>query len=413
MERPLPHSSESERSLLGLLFVVPERINETDLRAEEFFEPDHRVIYGAMLELGPSKINPVTVASEIERKGATISRAYLASLGDGVPPSSPLDAFVDTVRECYQKRCLIRLLDDGIELSMNGAGFDECFSSVQSSMTRVLPPTGSFHPFSEVLEATLDDVYKGEGACGITGVPTGFAGIDEMTTGLQPGDLWLVAGRPSKGKTAFVLDVARHSVKNGKSVALFSLEMTRKQLVLRMIAAESRVNTMEMRKGRIGTEQAERIDSAAERMKSYRLHINDTPGIDITTFASKCRRLHTLKGVDLIILDYIQIMDMPGKHSRVVEVGRISRGLKILAMDLGIPVLAVSQLSRGSEYDARKPVLSDLRDSGSLEQDADTVLFVHQEKKDGQREIILSKQRNGPVGSIHLGFDGRFATFTD
>ncbi len=430
-----PQSIEAERALLGSIMLKPDGIHEvTDLiSADSFYVEKHRTIYRAMLDLVNAG-NPIDLLStantlkehnELERAGGN---SYLGELVASTPTSANLKYYAEIV----QKKAMMRALIEASS-SIGELGYDESKDIEQlldTAEKRIYEVTSSptLRKFTAIREALgeawerFDSLHKGEHE--LRGVPTGFASLDNILAGFQRSDLIILAARPSMGKTALALDIARQTaIKYGTPVGIFSLEMSSQQLVDRMLSAEARVNAWKLRTGKIDTdEEFDRIRDAMERLSKAPIYIDDQPATNALGMRSVARRLKRESGIGLLIVDYLQLMTSPNARtsdSLTQQVTEISRSLKILARELDVPVLALSQLSRAIETRRGRPRLSDLRDSGSIEQDADVVMFIHNEdrykdnteEKSNVAEILIEKHRNGPTGKVELYFDAKRATF--
>lgn len=429
-----PQAIEAERALLGAIMLKSECMYDiTDtVSVDSFYVDKHRVLYQAMRDLF-SKGEPIDVLSvssrlkankDIDRIGGN---SYLTELVNTVPATANAHYYGDLVQRASTLRGLIDAADFIAEL-----GYDESRDleeTLEAAEKRVyeITNTPSLHKFVSMQESLgeawerIDHLHKSDSA--LRGVPTGYKDLDHMLAGLQPSDLIILAARPSMGKTSLALDIARQTaIHHGTSVGIFSLEMSSQQLTDRMLAAEARVDAWKLRTGKLTTDsEFEQIREAIERLSSAPIYIDDKPANNILGMRSVARRLKREHGLGLIIVDYLQMMAPTGKHSAdslVQQVTEISRSLKALARELDVPVLALSQLSRAVEQRRGRPRLSDLRDSGSIEQDADVVMFIHREDKmsDNQdrpniAEIMIEKHRNGPVGKIELYFDEKKTSF--
>ncbi len=430
-----PQSIDAERALLGAIMLKPDGVHEvTDyVSADSFYVEKHRVIFRAMLDLANAG-NPIDLLSvanrlkenkELDRAGG---QSELAELVSSTPTSSNLKHYAEIV----QKKAMMRGLIDA-SADIGDMGYDESLDLEQlldTAEKRISEVTSSptLRKFTAIREALgeawerFDTLHKGEHE--LRGVPTGFAQLDNILAGFQRSDLIILAARPSMGKTALALDIARQTaIKHGTPVGIFSLEMSSQQLVDRMLAAEARVNAWKLRTGKIDTdEEFERIRDAMEKLSKAPIFIDDQPATNALVMRSAARRLKRENGIGLLIVDYLQLMTTTAARSNdslVQQVTEISRSLKILARELDVPVLALSQLSRAIETRRGRPRLSDLRDSGSIEQDADVVMFIHnedrykenQEEKSNVAEILIEKHRNGPTGKVDLYFDAKRATF--
>ncbi len=429
-----PQNNESERALLGALMIRPDGMLEAVdvLSPDAFYSEKHRVIYRAMMALF-SKSEPIdveSVRSRLSDDGSLESvggASYLAELVTEVPAASNARHYAEQVQKKFMLRSLIDAGEEIAEMGYDEA--EEVDVTLDQAEKRIYEVTSSptLSKFTSLRE-TLKDAWERlehlqENKDQLRGVRTGFRDLDNMLAGLQKSDLVILAARPSMGKTAFALDIARQSaVQHGTTVGIFSLEMSAQQLVDRMVAAEAKVNSWNLRTGRItDQEDFNRIRDAYDRLSRAPIFIDDQPGSNILKMRSVARRLKREHGLGLLIVDYLQLMVPTGARasdSLVQQVTEISRSLKVLARELDVPVLALSQLSRAVEQRGGKPRLSDLRDSGSIEQDADVVMFIHRDDKrnpESERpniaEILIEKHRNGPVGQIELYFDDKRTTF--
>lgn len=430
-----PQNIEAERALLGSIMLKPDAIHEiTDLLSpDSFYVEKHRVIYRTMLDLAVSgspidllsTANRLKELNDLERAGGN---SYLAELVSVVPTSANLKYYAEIVQKKAMMRALIEASSEIGEL-----GYDESRdleNLLDSAEKRIYEVTSSptLRKFIAIREALgeawerFDNLHKGEYE--MRGVPTGFTALDNLLAGFQRSDLIILAARPSMGKTALALDIARQTaIQHQTPVGIFSLEMSSQQLVDRMLAAEARVDAWKLRTGKITTDdEFERIRDAMERLSKAPIYIDDAPATNALSMRSVARRLKRESGIGLLIVDYLQLMTPTSNRSLeslVQQVTEISRSLKTLARELDVPVLALSQLSRAIETRRGRPRLSDLRDSGSIEQDADVVMFIHnedrynenKEERSNVSEILVEKHRNGPTGSIQLYFDTKRATF--
>ncbi|HYF12942.1 MAG TPA: replicative DNA helicase [Candidatus Paceibacterota bacterium] len=430
-----PQTTESEKALLGALMIRPEGMAESvDLISPDaFYSEKHRVIYRAMVSLW-SKSEPIDVESvrsclsdqkQLEGVGGV---SYLAELVSNVPAASNARHYASQVQKKFMLRNLIDAGEYIAELGYDeGEELEETLDKAEKKVYEVTstPTLSKFTSLRESLQdawARLEHLHEHKDE--LRGVRTGFKDLDSMLAGLQKSDLIILAARPSMGKTALALDIARQTATQHKTtVGIFSLEMSSQQLIDRMIAAEARVNSWNLRTGRI-TDEADfaRIHDAYDRLSQAPIFIDDQPGNNILKMRAVARRLKREQGLGLLVVDYLQLMvptNMRASDSLVQQVTEISRSLKTLARELDVPVLALSQLSRAVEQRRGKPRLSDLRDSGSIEQDADVVMFIHRDDKINENsdrpniaEILIEKHRNGPVGKIDLYFDEKRTTFT-
>jgi replicative DNA helicase len=429
-----PQNLDSEKALLGSIILRPESMNEIiDLiRDTCFYSERHRIIFRAMLELfnKSQPIDLLSLSSRLREKGMLEQAggaSYLTELVHIVPSASNIKHYAEIVHKKYMMRNLIEASE-----FISGLGFEEA-SELDDILERAekkiyeVTNFSGFHKYVELKDALgeawerLDRLHKSKDE--IRGVPTGFRDLDNRLAGLQKSDLIILAARPSMGKTAFALDIARNAaIRHGVPVGIFSLEMSNQQLVDRMLAAESRVDAWKLRTGKLSLEEEfERIRDTLDPLSRAPIYVDDQPGNNILKMRSVARRLKADKNLGLIIVDYLQLM-LPSQSrsydSMVQQVTEISRSLKNLARELDVPVLAISQLSRAVEQRGGKPRLSDLRDSGSIEQDADVVMFIHRDDKYNENstkpniaEILIEKHRNGPTGRLELYFDDKHSTF--
>jgi replicative DNA helicase len=427
-----PQNLEAEQSVLGAVLLDNTAMAKAMelLTEEDFYRIAHRRIFRAMLELSEAGevIDQITLTERMKTKGELESvggAAYLAELVHAVPSSANVRYHCKIV---HDKALLRGLINASTEVITRGyeasAPVDELldfaersvFSLAQGKLGR------SFSPLSQIIKESLDLVDKlAKRKEHVTGVPTGFYDLDELTAGLQPSDLIVIAGRPSMGKTSLALGVAQHAaIHAGAVVGIFSLEMSKPQLVLRMLSSEARVDSHALRTGKLQKEDWWRIAEAAGRLEQAPIYIDDTGSLTVQQMRGKARRLKAERGLDLIIVDYLQLMQGRGdSESRQQEISDISRSLKGLAKELDVPIIALSQLSRAVE--SRKPpipMLADLRESGAIEQDADIVVFIYREdvydqnsERKGIADILVRKHRNGPIGDRQLFFHDRFAKF--
>jgi replicative DNA helicase len=437
----LPASVHTERVILGSMLSDPVAVVDASakLLADDFSLDSHRRIYGAMLELSElgHAIDFVTVAETLAQRKeleAVGGRAYIISLTEGLPRHLAIENYVQVVKD----KSILRQLMQVCELGLNRAA-DQSESSLDvlgavESRLMEISENAIKRGFSDIGNivsesfGSIDQLY--EQGREITGLETHYTEFDRMTSGLQKADLMIIAARPSMGKTAWAINIAQNSaVRDAKVVAVFSLEMSKESLLRRLLASEALVNSRKIQTGFLPKEDKQKLINALDRLMGSKLFIDDTPGITLTEMRAKVRRLKQQEGqLDLILIDYLQLMTIastgPGgrrPENRNQEVSQISRGLKALAKEMNVPVVALSQLSRGSEQRQgdKKPLLSDLRESGSIEQDADVVCFIHREEYydrenediKGQAEIIIAKQRNGPTGSIKLAYLADYTRF--
>ncbi len=429
-----PQNLDAERALLGSIMLKPEALNDiVDIVSEDsMYAQKHRLIMKAMFELF-AKTEPIdllTLSGKLKDQGLLDQvggNSYLAEIVNVVPSAANAKHYAEIVQTKYMMRSLIEAADEISAMSYDEAGDLDVLLDTAEKRIYEVTDSPTMHKFISIRESLgeawerIDALHNSKGE--LRGVPTGFPALDSLLAGLQKSDLIILAARPSMGKTAFALDIARQTaVKHNTPVGIFSLEMSSQQLVDRMLAAESRVNAWELRTGKLKTDDDfDRIRDGLDRLSKAPIFIDDQPAATILKMRSVARRLKREHGIGLLIVDYLQLMsptNTRASDSMVQQVTEISRSLKILARELDVPVLALSQLSRAVEQRRGKPRLSDLRDSGSIEQDADVVMFIHREDKMNENsdrkniaEIMVEKHRNGPVGSIELYFDDKRTTF--
>lgn len=429
----MPASLEAERSVLGAVLLDNDCLPQAaqSLRAEDFYLDSHRRIYGRMLELNETgrPIDLVTLTEELGRRKEVESVggvAYISALTEGLPRRENIEHYVKIVKDKALLRALVHAANAAISRALDQAdATEEILDSAESAIFHISESRigRGFVGIKEIVKesfGSLDALY--ERGRRITGLETHYAELDQLTSGLQKKDLIIVAARPSMGKTAFAMNIAENvAVNDGKVVGIFSLEMSREALLMRLLCSQARIDAHKLRSGFIGKEDFQKLAAALAGLADARLFIDDTPGISLHEMRAKARRLQqTAKQLDLIVVDYLQLMSASpaagGRRfeNRTQEVSAISRGLKALAKEMDVPVVALSQLSRAPESRGgdHKPQLSDLRESGSIEQDADVVMFIFREEYykpddpdlDGVADLIISKQRNGPTGNLKLAF---------
>ncbi|MBE6024024.1 MAG: replicative DNA helicase [Cellulosilyticum sp.] len=429
-----PHSIEAEQSVLGSMIMDHDAVIVASeiLIASDFYRPDHGQIFAAIMELYTTgnPIDLITIQDKLVQKGVLEQvggLAYLADLASSVPTSAHIKQYAKIVQEKSTLRRLIKVSSDITAKSFDGdEPLDNIMNFAEKSIFDVLQnkKTEDFTGIDEIVLTSIEKIeeaHKSKG--GITGVETGFIDLDQRTAGLQPSDLILVAARPSMGKTAFSLNIIQTAgIKNKKSVAVFSLEMSKDQLVSRMLCAEAMIDSQKARTGMLEKDDWDRIAQSIPNITNSRIYIDDTPGINVMDMRAKCRRLKMEKGLDLIMIDYLQLMSGVGDgSSRQQEISDISRSLKALAREMNAPVIALSQLSRACEQrQDHRPMLSDLRESGAIEQDADVVMFLYRDEyyhpdteKKNVGEVIIAKQRNGPTGTVELVWLGQYTKFAN
>jgi replicative DNA helicase len=435
LEKGLPHNLEAERSVLGAIMLDNGLLNQAIefLKADDFYLGSHRSVFQHMLNLSEKSkaVDFITLTDELRRAGQLESvggAAFISSLIDGVPRLANIEYYARIVQERATLRNLIKRSHAIINSCYDQPeDVDTILDSAERAIFELAEAKirSGFVPLNEIAKRTLKKIeIASKRKNMVTGIPTGFTRFDELTSGLQPSDLVVVAARPSMGKTAFSLNIATHAaLAAGKSVGMFSLEMSSDQLLLRMICSEAEIDAHKLRTGYLSKDEWSRIPRILGELSQAKMFIDDTAGINLLEMRAKCRRLKAEHGLDMVILDYLQLMS-GGKtryENRQQEISSISRGLKGLAKELDVPVVALSQLSRAPELRTgdHRPQLSDLRESGSIEQDADLVAFIFREElykkddleKEGLAEVIIGKQRNGPIGSVQLAFRKQFTRF--
>ena len=429
-----PQNLDAEQSILGGILLDNQALNAVleVLTHQDFYSEAHRKIFLAITELAernePSDL--VTLGSFLKDKNQLDSiggTSYLATLVESVPSAANISAYAKLVKEKSVLRQLISTATGIVTRSYGtGADVDQLLDEAEHAIFEIsehkIRP--SFFPMKDIIKdsfRTIERLYERKEL--VTGVPTGFGKIDEITSGLQNSDLIIIAGRPSMGKTAFALNIAEHvALEENIAVAIFSLEMAKEQLAMRMFSSIAKVNSQKLRRGFVGETDWPKLTTAAGRLSEAPIFIDDTPAITVLEMKAKARRLKADKGLGLVILDYLQLMRSGGsKDSREQEISEISRSLKALAKELAVPVIALSQLNRKVEDRTnRRPQMADLRESGAIEQDADVIAFIYRDEvynksedntERGFAEIIIGKQRNGPTGAVKLVFQEQFTRF--
>jgi replicative DNA helicase len=431
-----PQNLEAEQSVLGGILIENEAINRVMeiLDADDFYRDGHRKIFNALINLSErdEPADLITLTNElrkIDQLDSIGGASYLASLIDSVPTAANIEYYAKIVKEKSILRKLIQTSTEIITQSYEDRGDVEVFldeaerAIFDISEKRVRP---SFYSIRDVVKEsfkTIERLFQKKEL--ITGVPSGFKELDRMTAGFQPSDLIIIAGRPSMGKTAFCLNVAQYAaIENKIPVAVFSLEMSKEQLVIRMLCSEAHVEGTRLRTGFLNESDWPKLTIAAGNLSEAPIYIDDSAALSVLELRAKARRLKSERGLGMLIIDYLQLMKGRVKvESRQQEISEISRSLKALAKELNIPVIAVSQLSRKTEErTGNRPQLSDLRESGAIEQDADLILFIYRDEvynrsednpNRGKADVIIGKQRNGPIGKIELAFLDKFTTFKD
>jgi len=430
-----PHSIDAEQAVLGGLMLDErawERIADK-LTEDDFYRKDHRLIYRAIGDLSNKNMpcDAVTLGEWFDSNGIAElvgGSNYVVQLANSTPTAANIGAYADIVRE---KSVLRQLIDAGTEIA--GDGFQpegrssqEILETAEQKVFRIAESGARGRKGFVAMRAAVKEAFqilhqRYESKGSVTGLATGFNDLDEMTAGLQPSDLVIVAARPSMGKTALAVNFAEHAaLKSRKAVAIFSMEMSSSQLAFRLISSLGRINQQHLRTGDIQEEEWPRVTSAITLLSDAKIFIDDTPALSPAELRARARRLKREHDLGLIVIDYLQLMQVPGnKENRATEISEISRGLKALAKELNVPVIALSQLNRSLEQRTdKRPMMSDLRESGAIEQDADVILFIYRDEyynpdspDKGQAEVIIGKQRNGPTGSVKLTFLGQYTKF--
>jgi len=433
-----PHSLEAEISLIGGLMLDASAWDKVAdlIKSSDFYRKDHQLIYSAiesLIESG-SPCDIVTVSEHLDNHGDLENAGgleYLATLANETAGAANVRWYAKILREHSTLRALISAGNEiaGSAFTNDGRAAAEILEDAEKAVFEIADRGNrgqkGFTSLKEILPSTVDRIdalHQSEGD--ITGVSTGYSKFDELTAGLQPGDLVIVAGRPSMGKTAFAVNIAENAAIGAKvPTVIFSMEMAAQQLAFRMISSLGRVDQNHLRTGKFPDEDWSRINTAVQLMSDAPIFIDDTPGLSPSEIRAKSRRLQREQGdngIGLIVIDYLQLMQVPGnKENRATEISEISRGLKALAKEMSCPVIALSQLNRSVEQRPdKRPVMSDLRESGAIEQDADLILFIYREEvynqdtpRKGIADIVIAKQRNGPIGDFPLTFVGRYTKF--
>ncbi len=424
-ERTLPHNLEAERSVLGAILIHNDAFNVAAelVDSGDFFRDAHRRVFDTMVDLNErgQAIDLITLKDELGRSGDLDDvggAAYIAALVDGVPRSTNVEHYARIIKERATLRNLIQSANRILGMAYRAEeDADTLLDRAEQEIFAIAEGrihTG-FVPLSDLVQGSFTAIEQLQEHKGlVTGVPSGFVDIDNLTSGFQPADLIIIAARPSMGKTSFALNVAQHvGVKTDRSVGLFSLEMSKEQLFMRMLTTEAEVDSHRFRGGFLSERDYGRLSTALGRLADAKVFIDDSAGLGVLEMRAKARRLKAEHGLDMLVIDYLQLMQGRGRfENRTQELASISRALKALAKELDVPVLALSQLSRAPESRSdRRPQLADLRESGALEQDADVVLFIFREEQydptpenENLAELIIGKQRNGPTGTVRLAF---------
>lgn len=429
--RSLPQSIEAEQSVIGSMIIDKNAIVKAieKLSEDDFYRDGHKVIFKAIFDMfkDDMAVDLLTVleylksTDQLDRAGGV---TYITEVSSSVPTTANLSSYIKIVEEKSLLRKLIKASTAIIEDSYNKQGeVSNVLDLAEKKIFDIAEKKNSndFEPLSSVLERgflEIERLFNNRGD--ITGVGSGFVDLDSKTSGFQKGDMVLIAARPSMGKTTFALNIAEHvALREGKSVVIFSLEMSKEQLAYKLLCSEANVDLLKLRTGALDDKDWENIARATGPLSKAKIYIDDTAGVSVMEMRSKCRRLKMEYGIDLILIDYLQLMSGSSSENRQQEVSEISRSIKALAKEMECPVIALSQLSRAPEQRAdHRPMLSDLRESGSIEQDADLVMFLYRDEyynketeEKNVAECIVAKQRNGPVGTVKLAFIGSLSKF--
>ncbi|MFT4261740.1 MAG: replicative DNA helicase [Nocardioides sp.] len=433
-DRTPPHDMAAEQSVLGAMLISKDAIADVAevLRGADFYRPTHEVIHDAIIDLyGRNEpVDIVTVGRELERRGELLKiggAPYLHTLSANVPIASNASFYADIVRE---KAVLRRLVDAGtriVQIGYAGEGdVDDIVDQAQASVFKIAEKRSGedYAPLSAIMDGVLDEIEAiANREQGIYGVPTGFADLDDLTNGLHAGQMIIVAARPAMGKSTLALDLCRAaSIHNGMASVFFSLEMGRSEITMRLLSAEARVPLNHLRNGTMTDDDWEKLARKMPEVSAAPMFIDDSPNMTMMEIRSKARRLKQRHDLKLIVIDYMQLMSSGKKvESRQLEVSEFSRQIKLLAKELEVPIIALSQLNRGPEQRGdKRPMMSDLRESGSLEQDADMVILLHRDDvyekestRPGEADLIVAKHRNGPTRDITVAFQGHYSRFVD
>lgn len=428
-----PNNQDAERSVLGSMLLEENVLDEMleQLRAEDFYSSGHRRIFESMARIRAqgNAVDLVTLNDDLKRRGtleAAGGTLYLTQLIDAVPSAANADHYAHIVEECSVQRALIKAGNEMIRDGLNDdKDIEESLSEAERRIYNISmrKSEDSLVSISEIVPdaiAEIGDLIARRGQ--LTGVSTGFRDLDRMTNGLQKSDLIIVAARPAMGKTSFAMNIGQYAaMHDNRSVVVFSLEMSRSQLVSRMLCTEAAVDSQHIKEGTMTDDEMTRLLNVSGPMQRCRMHIDDTGGATVSSIRSKCRRLQAKEGLDLVIIDYMQLMTGTGNgrknDSRQQEISDMTRAMKLLARELNVPIILLSQLNRGPEMrQDHTPMISDLRESGSIEQDADMVILlyrpqVYDETADNTSQIIIAKHRHGPTGTVELAWQGEYTRF--
>jgi replicative DNA helicase len=435
-DRKPPQAINAEMSVLGAMMLSREAISQVIpiLREECFYHPSHALIYRHLLKLYEQgqPADPILLRRELQRHEVLDEvggAQYIGQLMITTPAASNIEYYANVVRDHYMLRRLIQACHETLDESFNDSKpTKEILDRAESRVFDITQDRINQGPehLKNFLESAIQTIEERDGSF-ITGTPTGYTALDDLLCGMQNGELLIIAARPSMGKTAFGLNIAEHiTIDQQKPVLFFSCEMSKQQIVQRLLCARAKVDSHRLRKGMLTDEERGRLFVACDLLQNAPLYIDDTPGMSIMEMRAKARLLMVREKISAVFVDYLQLLSSPGSESRQVEVSNISRGLKAIARELNIPVISLAQLNRGVEgRESHKPRMSDLRESGSIEQEADVVILLHREDyyKDtggetsedtyGIAEIIIAKQRNGPVGSVQLQFSKKYTRFNN
>lgn len=429
-----PHDIEAEQAVIGSMLTDKDAVSNSIeiLKEEDFYREDNRIIYSAMLNLynRAEPIDLITVKSELESMGKFDQVGgfeYLAELPEKVPTTANATKYIKIVEEKSVLRNLIKTANEIIELGYDPTEeVEDIMEGAEKKIFNLMQDKNQkgYTPIKDVLVESftqLEELYNRKQH--ITGVPTGFADLDYRTAGLHGSELILIAARPAMGKSAFALNIATNAALRGNTpVAIFSLEMSKEQMVNRILCSESEVDSMKVKNADLNSDEWLKLGEASGKLSEMPLYIDDTPGLSSAELRAKCRKAKLEKNIGLVIIDYLQLMESKNKSSsRQQEISEISRSLKILAKELSVPVIALSQLSRATESRTdHRPMLSDLRESGAIEQDADIVMFLHREDyynadtdKKNVAEVIIAKNRSGSTGTVELAWLGQYTKFAN
>src|SRR3984885_12526327 len=433
-DRTPPHDVAAEQCVLGGMLLSKDAISDVmeTIRPDDHYRPAHQIIHEAVLELygRGEPADPVTVSDLLNKRGELTrvgGPSYLHTLIASVPTAANAGYYARIVRERAILRRLVEVGTRIVQLGYSGDGeADELVDRAQAEVYGVTERRVSedYLPLSEIMPGALDEIEAiGSHGGHLAGVPTGFSDLDALTNGLHPGQMIIIAARPAIGKSALALDICRSaSIKNGQTAVLFSLEMSRNEITMRLLSAEARVPLHAMRTGQLGEDDWTRLARRMSEVVDAPLFIDDSPNMSMMEIRSKCRRLKQRHDLRLVIIDYLQLMSSPKRvENRQQEVSELSRSLKLLAKELDVPVVAVAQLNRGPEQRTdKRPLLADLRESGSIEQDADVVILLHREDayepespRAGEADLIVAKHRNGPTATVTVAFQGHYSRFVD